>query len=81
MKNILIVIMLVFGIAMFILGIVFMIMSVHIVRSAELCLSSECLKEFIDIVWKSLVYLLIGMLNMLLGGLIIAEVTAHIDDP
>jgi len=81
MKNMLIVIMLVFGIAMFVLGVMLMIISEQIVRSIQLCWSPECSKEFIGMLWKSLTYLLIGVIDMLVGALIIAEVTAHIDDP
>jgi len=80
MKSILIVIMLVLGIAMFILGVVFMIVSEQIVKDIQLCWSPECSKEFIDALWKSFVYLFIGIENMLVGALIIVEAVAHIDD-
>jgi len=52
MKSILIVIMLVIGVAMFILGVVFMIVSEQIVKSIQLCWSPECSKEFVDALWR-----------------------------
>jgi hypothetical protein len=79
MKNILIIITLIFGVAMFVAGVVFIVMSEYTVKNIQLCWSPECAKEFIDMLWKSLVYLLIGMLNMLLGGLIITEALEAID--
>jgi len=80
MKNTLIVIMLVIGVAMFILGAVFMIVSEQTMKNIQLCCSPECSKEFVDALWKSFVYLFIGIENMLVGALIIAEAVAHIDD-
>jgi hypothetical protein len=80
MKNMLTAIMLIFGTAIFILGIVSMIMSEQIVKSIQLCWSQECVKEFIDMLWRSLVHLLIGVLNMLLGILVIVEAVDALDD-
>jgi len=80
MKNTLIVIVLVIGIAMFILGVVFMIMSEQVMKSIRLCWSPECSKEFIDALWRSFVYLFIGIVNMLVGALITIEAVAHSDD-
>ena len=80
MKSILIVIMLVIGVAMFILGVVFMVVSEQTVKNIQLCWSPECSKEFIDALWRSFVYLFIGIVNMLVGALITIEATAHTDD-
>jgi len=80
MKNTLIVIMLVLGIAMFILGAVFMIVSEQTVKNIRLCCSPECSKEFVDALWRSFVYLFIGIENMLVGALITIEAVAHTDD-
>jgi len=80
MKSILTVIVLVIGIAMFILGVVFMIVSEQAVKSIRLCWSPECSKEFVDALWRSFVYLFIGIVNMLVGALITIEAVAHTDD-
>ena len=80
MKNTLIVIMLVIGVAMFILGEVFMIVSEQTVKNIRLCCSPKCSKEFIDALWKAFVYLFIGIVNMLVGALITIEAVAHTDD-
>ena len=80
MKSILIVIMLVIGVAMFMLGVAFMIVSEQVVKNIRLCWSPECSKEFVDALWRSFVYLFIGIVNMLVGALITIEAVTHTDD-
>ena len=80
MKNVLTVIVFVVGVAMFMLGVVFMIVSEQTVKNIQLCWSPECSKEFVDALWKSFVYLFLGIENMLVGALIIIEAVAHSDD-
>jgi len=80
MRNTLILAALIFGVAMFVVGVVFILMSEHTVKNIQLCWSPGCAEEFICMLWRSLVYLLLGVLNMLAGMLIIVEALNALDD-
>jgi len=80
MRNTLILAALIFGVAMFVIGVVFMIMSEYTVKNIQLCWSPECSKEFINTLWRSLMYLLLSILCMLLGGLITVEAIDALGD-
>lgn len=66
-----------FGVILFVLGVVGVVLSEHTVRGIQLCWSPECSREFIDTLWRSVTLLLQGVINMLLG---VALVTLAIAD-
>jgi len=78
MRDILTIILLIFGIVIFMLGVMLLMMSEQIMKSIQLCWSPECSKEFIDTLWRSVTYLLIGIVNMLLGVALIALAIADV---
>jgi hypothetical protein len=66
-----------FGVMLFVLGVVGVVLSEHTVRGIQLCWSPECSREFIDALWRSVALLLQGVINMLLG---VALVTLAVTD-
>jgi len=70
----------VLGVILFILGGIGVITSEYTVRSIQLCWSPDCAREFIDALWRSVVQLLVGVINMLLGVAFILLAVSHKDD-